>query len=241
MAQTFAQLGIPFPLFAGPSDQATEYCGIATCSLCGGERTHCFRLDIGCAVIRACPSCSTENGLDANDRADRPCRVCKQTVPFPDLGETEIKACYACLRSGKAAITKDTELGMISWEQAFEGITHGLPGLIRDDFEMVATDDDWVGARLPQGMMFELLRTPNYDTIQGECWQFCCQQPMVFVGEWNHAEFSRRSPDGDGWSYFEKIVQNCGPDLWDSKLQYIGFYVFRCNSCGRLTAHWDFD
>ena len=120
-----------------------------------------------------------------------------------------------CLSAmGKAAITKDTELGMISWEQAFEGITHGLPGLIRDDFEMVATDDDWVSARLPQGMMFELLRTPNYDTIQGECWQFCCQQPMVFVGEWNHAEFSRGSPDGDGGATlrrsFKTAVRTCG-------------------------------
>jgi uncharacterized protein CbrC (UPF0167 family) len=241
VAQTFAQLGISFPLFAGPSDLATEYCGLATCSLCGGEPTHCFRLDIGGAVMRACPSCGTENGLDANDRAGGSCRECKQMVPFPDLGENEIKACYACLRSGKAAITKDTELGMISWEQAFEGVTHGLPGLSRDDFEMVPADDDWVGARLPQGTMFELLRTPSYNTIQGECWQFCCQQPMVFVGEWSQEEFSQCAPDGDGRSYFEKIVQNCGPDLWDSELEDIGFYVFRCNSCGRLTAHWDCD
>ena len=145
MAQTFAQLGIPFPLFEGPSDQATRYCGLNTCSLCGDKPTHCFRLEIGCAVIIACPGCGTENGLDADDRADCPCRVCKQTVPFPELGENEIKACYACLQTGKAAMTKDTELGMISWEQAFEGVTHGLPCLNRDDFEMVPKDDDWVG------------------------------------------------------------------------------------------------
>jgi len=33
-------------------------------------------------------------------------------------------------------------------------------------------DSDWVGARLPPEMMFELLRTPAYATIQGEQWQF---------------------------------------------------------------------
>ncbi len=162
-------------------------------------------------------------------------------MPFPELGDRVIRACYTCLRSGRAAITKDTELGMISWDQAFEGVTFGVPGLNRNDFEMVPRDDDWVGARLPQGIMFEVLRTPNYDTIQGECWQFCCRQPMVFIGQWNHDEFSQRAPDGDGRRYFEQIVQNCGPDLWDSESLEIGFYVFRCNSCERLTAHWDVD
>jgi len=111
--------------------------------------------------MRSCPACGTENGLAAN-RKDGSCRQCQAAVPFPDLGDDEIKTCYACLRSGKAAITKDTELGMLSWEQAFEGVTHGVPGLDRTDFELVPKDeDDWVGARLPQEMMFELLRTPT--------------------------------------------------------------------------------
>jgi len=180
------------------------------------------------------------NGLDANDREDSPCRQCKTNVSFPDLGEEEIKACYACLRFGKAAITKDTELGMISWEQTFEGVTHGIPGLSRNDFEMVLKEDDWVGARLPQETMFELLRLPTYSSIQGERWQFCCRQPMVFLGEWSREEFSRRAPDGDGRRLFEEIVQDSVPGLWEDELHDItGVYVFRCKSCGKLTAHWD--
>jgi uncharacterized protein CbrC (UPF0167 family) len=240
MAQTFAQLGIPIPLFEGPSDRASEYCGLGTCSLCGSKRQHCFQLDIGCAVMRECPSCGTVNGLDANDREDTLCRQCKTSLAFPELGEEEIMACYACLRSGKAAITKDTELGMISWEQAFEGVTHGVPGLSRSDFEMVPKEDDWVGARLPQEMMFELLGTPNYSSIQGERWQFCCRRPMVFVGEWSRNEFSRRAADGDGRRLFEEIVQDTVPGLWEDELHDItGVYVFRCPSCARFTAHWD--
>ena len=240
MAQTFAQLGIPFVLFEGPSDQAIEYCGVGTCSLCGSKRQHCFRLDIGCAVMRECPNCGTVNGLDANDREDCSCRQCENAVPFPDLGEAEIKTCYACLRSGKAAITKDTELGMVSWEQAFEGVTHGIPGLNRSDFEMVAKEDDWVGAKLPQETMFELLRMPRYSSIQGERWQFCCREPMVFLGEWSRDEFAKRAPDGDGRRLFEEIVQDTVPGLWEDQLHDItGVYVFKCKSCGRLTAHWD--
>lgn len=240
MPQTFAELGIPFPLFEGPSDEAHEYCGLATCSLCGTARQHCFRLGIGCAVMRLCPTCGTESGLSAYDRAGASCRKCQTVVPFPDLGEGEIKVCYTCLRSGKAAITKDTELGMISWEQAFAGVTHGVPGLDRTDFELVPLEDDWVGAKLPQEAMFELLRTPTFSSIQGERWQFCCRRPMVLAGEWGREEFGRRAPDGDGRRYFEEVVQDPVPGLWEDQLHDItGVYVFCCPSCERVTAYWD--
>jgi uncharacterized protein CbrC (UPF0167 family) len=187
-----------------------------------------------------CPSGGTANGLDADDREDGACRQCQATGPFPTIEDDEIRACYSCLRSGKAAITKDTELGMVSWEQAFEGVTNGVPGLDHPDFEMVPKDDDWVGARLPQEVMFELLRMPSYSSIQGERWQFCCRGPMVFIGEWSREEFASRSPDGDGHRYFEQVVQDTMPGLWEDQLHDItGVYVFRCPSCERVTAHWD--
>lgn len=240
MSKTFAELNIPFPLFEGPSDQASEYCGVSTCSLCGNNQHHCFRIDIGCAVVLECPSCGIANSLDADDREDGSCRQCQAAVPFPFIDDEEIKACYSCLRSGRAAITKDTELGMISCEQAFEGVTHGAPGLDLPDFELVPKEDGWVGARLPQDVMFELLRTPSYCSIQGEQWQFCCHQPMVFIGEWTREEFDRRAPDGNGERYFNEVVQNTVPGLWEDQLHDItGVYVFRCSLCGRLTAYWD--
>ena len=62
---TFAELGVPFPLFEAPTSEASEYVQRSTCGLCGGGGRHCFRLHIGCAVIVPCPSCGVENGLDA--------------------------------------------------------------------------------------------------------------------------------------------------------------------------------
>jgi uncharacterized protein CbrC (UPF0167 family) len=239
MGDTFAQLGIPFPLFEAPIGDASEYVGHETCTLCGGPGRHCFRLDIGGAVMLRCGTCGTETGLDANDRADARCRQCDSALKFPEVAG-EVLTCYQCLRAGKAAITKDTELGMVSWEQAVEGVTHGVPGLDRDDFEMVPKEDDWVGARLPREMMYELLRTPTYISIQGDQWQFCCKSPMIFVGVWSRDEFSRRAPDGDGRRYFEQIVQDVVPGLWEDELHdETGVYVFRCQHCGRVTAHWD--
>jgi uncharacterized protein CbrC (UPF0167 family) len=238
---TFAELGIPFALFEAPSEDAVEYVGPGTCSLCGRDGQHRFELSIGGAAMVDCPGCGTVNGLDAADRQARPCRRCGAIVPFPAVSGDRVWVCYGCLRSGKAALTKDTELGMISWEQAFEGVTHGLPGLDRADFELVPTGDHWVGVRLPQDVMFELLRTPAYSSWQGERWLFCCQRPMVYLGDWrSREEFSRRSPDGDGRRFFEDIVQDSDPDLWENELgEDTGVYVFRCSLCERLAAHWD--
>ncbi len=240
MAITFAQLGVPFPLFEASTDQANEYCGEADCSLCGKTKQHCFYLGIGCAVMLNCLHCGTLAGLDAYDQEDTSCHSCGTSIPFPDVGEEEVSVCYGCLRSGKAAITKDTQLGMISWRQALEGVTHGSPGLKHSDFEMVPKQGDWAGARLPHAMMWELLRTPTYSIIQGERWQFCCRRPMIFVGEWSRDDFSRRAPDGDGCRFFNEIVQDPVSGLWEDELHDVtGVYVFRCPQCDRLTAHWD--
>src|SRR4051812_2536018 len=121
---TFRKLGIPFPLFEGAVKEAPDYVGLATCSICTKARQHAFVLRIGCALMLPCPSCGTINGLDTSDRKETPCRQCASVIPFPAIVTDEIRCCYTCLRAGKAAITQDTELGMVSWEQAFEGVTN---------------------------------------------------------------------------------------------------------------------
>lgn len=105
---------------------------------------------------------------------------------------------------------------------------------------MVERESGWVGVRLPQEMMFELLRTPTYSTIQGERWLFCCRQPMVFVGEWSRDDFSRRASGRDGQRYFNEIVEDNVEGLWEDQLHDMtSVYVFRCPSCGKFRAHWD--
>jgi uncharacterized protein CbrC (UPF0167 family) len=129
---------------------------------------------------------------------------------------------------------------MISWEQAYDGLTHGVPGMSRFDFDLVAGDDGWVRARLPREMMFELLRTPSYLSIQGELWQFCCQRPMVFTGIWSRERFTSEAKNRDGESLLNEIVQDVVPGLWEDQLHDItGIYVFRCAKCGRKNGHWD--
>lgn len=238
---TFASLGIPFPLFEADIEHASEYMGSRQCSLCGASGVHCFELGIGADIIVECSSCGAENPLDASDKKGAECRRCSTPVLFPKIkGGGGLVVCYSCLRSGEAALTKDTVLGMVRWEDAQRGSTHGRPGLETTDFETVPKEDDWVAARVPREDLLELVRTPTYLSIQGDQWQFCCRRPMTFIGQWNRDDFDRNAPDGNGEAFFQEIVQDVVDGLWEDQLHdETGIYVFRCKKCERLTAHWD--
>jgi uncharacterized protein CbrC (UPF0167 family) len=235
-----SDLGIPFPLFDADIQDASEYVGKEKCTLCG-KTEHAFELDIGCALMATCPSCGTENGLDASNRDSSSCRSCGHQILFPEIEDSSpIHICYPCLRSGKGAITSDTVLGMVSWEQAQEGLTHGVPGEIITEFELVEDEEGWHRARVEKAHLYELLRTPNYSTIQGEQWQFCCKAPMVFVGRWDQARFEREAAGIPGKQLFAETVKGIVEGLWEDELHDItGVYVFRCQTCNKLTAHWD--
>jgi uncharacterized protein CbrC (UPF0167 family) len=238
--KTFADLGIPFPLFSAPISEANDYVGAALCSICLLKQPHCFLLGIGTDLMVNCPNCQTQNGLDADDRVGGSCRVCVANLAFPDVPEAKLHSCYECLRAGRVALTKETELGMVTWQNAFQGITHGVPGLNNPDFTLVPVEDDWIAARVAPEYLFELLRTPSYPSWQGEIWLFHCGRPMAFLGTWERSEFSRRSPDGDGKSYFEKIVEKNISELWEDRLHdTTSAYVFECTQCGRLRGNWD--
>lgn len=85
-----------------------------------------------------------------------------------------------------------------------------------------------------------MLRMPTYSSIQCERRQFCCQQSMEFVEEWSREKFTRRAPAGDERRYFEQVVQDGIPVLWEDQLHDItGVYVFLCSLCERVTAYWD--
>jgi uncharacterized protein CbrC (UPF0167 family) len=244
---TFADLGIPFPLFEAPTDEASDYAGVAICRLCGGKDRHCFELGIGDALIRPCPACGTANGLDAHDRADTSCRSCGSPVTFPESlkPKKQLLICYECLRAGKAALTKDTEFGMVSCDQAFQGVTHGGPGLRTDQFEVVLIDpdEDWYGVRVPSEHLWELLRTPGFNSWQGERWRFCCRRPMTYIDGWPTALESIR-PD-DPRAFLEGLIDpNDGPAdwIWEGlESGNVSLYVYHCQSCGRFRATWDTD
>jgi Uncharacterised protein family (UPF0167) len=177
-------------------------------------------------------------------------------------------ACYHCLRGGRASIGKDTVVGPVDWAAAQEGHTVALPERLSQAstqgatswYEMSALerglervlvkqepavagspDYDWVATRVPRDHLLELLRTPTHSTNQGSQWLFCCQQPMIFLGNWNQEQFNGHAPDGDGRALFDTIVLYGDDGLWRGGIyDCAGIYVFRCAECGKLDARWDF-
>lgn len=237
---TFSDLGIPFPLFEAAVTEACEYIGAGICTTCGTASGHTFRLGIGCALMLTCPRCTTVSGLDLTMESTLPCRRCGANLRSPVTRADDVCVCYKCLREGRAAITKDTPFGMVSWEESYSGVTGGVPGLRTAEFETVQLDDDWVGARIPLEAIYELLRTPTFPTIQSPVWEFCCRQPMIYQGAWQREEFSRRAPNGDGKAFFLAVVRDPVPGLWEDELHdETGVYVFRCGKCGVFRANWD--
>ena len=242
MTTTFEDLGLSFPLFKAPIDKASDYQGEQLCDLCSTEKPHCFMLSIGADIVVECPSCQTKNGLDADDREDMPCVNCDEIIEFPIESDDELHGCYACVRSGKAAMTQDTELGMIRYEDAQAGLTHGRPDL--DTVQNAEVEDK---AKLNKDDMMELVTTPTYMTMQGERWLFCCQKPMIYLGEWTAKDFESRTPDGDALSYFKTVVEGCDRMYFEDGLEGIFrsgrtvVYAFECQICAAHRAGHDTD
>lgn len=237
---SFREMGIPFRLFDAPVADARQYMGVRHCTTCAREG-HCFNLSLNGSLVVRCGTCANEVALDARRRTGQVCGTCRTQLEFPYPDQNNIATCYRCLVDGKAALTKDTELGMIRHEDALRGITHGIPGLNRTDFELVPLDDDgWVGAKLPPPIMLELLRTPGYTSIQGENWLFCCGGPMIYVGRWSREKFSEMAPDRNGRNFFNQIVRDPIDGLWEDELHdKAEIYVFRCPTCLKYSANWD--
>ncbi|MEM7533129.1 MAG: CbrC family protein [Chloroflexota bacterium] len=236
------------------------------CVVCDANHLHGFELDIGCVLIQNCPVCNAQNGLDTSDRINIFCQKCAHELEFPQVNGP-IHVCYACLRAGHAAITKDTEYGMIGWGEAIEGVTHGLPGLQTTEFEMVPKEEEpsepetpslagvssasfvilpkeerWVGVRMPQDVMSELLQTPTFCSWQGEQWLFCCQQPMVYLGNWTKDDFTSCISILDGKALFLAAAGGYLDELWETGWSdSIGIYVFQCTTCGKHRAYHDCD
>src|SRR5712664_4468876 len=102
MAHTFADLGIPFPLFEAPLTDASGYLGLSRCFFCTREPVHCFAVGTTNEVMISCHHCGKQNGLQARQGSTKTCWSCGQKVLFPTSVERldELKVCYDCLRAG---------------------------------------------------------------------------------------------------------------------------------------------
>ncbi len=159
-------------------------------------------------------------------------------------------ACYECFRSGEIDSGIDTELGMVTREDAVIGRTHGLP--LNDpsrlaEYELTPhpidprfPDMHWYHVHVESEYLIELLRTPKYHTWQGETWLFCCKRPMVFRGSLPADIFPN-----DAEQLSSAITEFLNAPNWiktvDDGHGSHTYYTFTCNNCGRLRFNDDCD
>jgi hypothetical protein len=237
-----------FPLFAAPIAAASGYIPDGTCSLCGSSGSDRLKLGVGADVVHTCGSCKHQFAVPADEHegAIAKCPGCAADAPIRPLGD-QPATCVPCLRNGRVAFIKDTEYGMVRWEDAIRGVTHGVPGLRGAGPGFTLTDpnsDGWVGVVIPTPVLLELTRTPTYVTWQGDQWLFCCATAMVYIGEWTRADFIARAP-ADPQASFLEVVKGAVPWMWDHVPERLqpnwewSFYIFTCQSCGRFRGHYD--
>lgn len=240
---TFADLGMPFPLFEAPIETCPDYVGRQYCCISGQSKNQCFRLDIGSWVKIGCTTCRGDLFVSPTTDIFRAtaCRHCGAPTPPPLTDQNKAFVCYEMLREGLAGYTKDSDFGMISWEQMESGWTHGRPGGRFPGFETRTTSEGWVQVRLPKETLSELTRTPNFITWQGDRWLFQGAQPMTYIGEWKKRDFETHAPSGTcAEEFFTQVMRDCDPRLWP-KADNVCIYVFRGSQAGVYAAYYDMD
>lgn len=251
---TFAELGRPFAFFEAPIEEAAGLDPIGHCSICLYLPKPTLKLGVGSGVVVRCRMCGTPHALDADLQEDTRCRACGRRLKFPRLEELwdfigkkrkqTVIACCDCLRSGRAAISKLTEYGIVTWESALEGLIDWVPEGASCPMRVVRLGWGRHGALVPGRALLELVCTPMYRSWMTPVWLFCCGEPMTYIGAWSKEQFQRAAPDGDGKALLAEVLTD-GRRLAHDALWYHGFgydprvYVFRCRHCGRLRANWD--
>ena len=107
-----------------------------------------------------------------------------------------------------------------------------MPGLETTEYETIPDDEGWVKVRVASEYLWELITTPTYSTWQGERWQFCCQKPMVYHGEWQNLH---KNQSDKNWAELNNQIEQI---LTTSP--YASVYIFKCSECGRYKYHYDF-
>ena len=157
-----------------------------------------------------------------------PCECCGATAvelytgPFYAHGEVE-GLCLDCIASGRAAAR-------------FDGSFNDV--VVEFDGQVI----DAEAAKVPSSIIEEItLRTPGYETWQGNPWMFHCGDGGVFQGDAtaeavaNASSQARAHWEANNSNPWDEVMDGYRPGTG------LGVYHFVCRQCGMDLFHWDCD
>ena len=240
--QSFAQLGIPFPLYEAAVETCSDFIGRGECSVCARDEQWIF--DASGELVVACSKCGRNNALTCVFKADSVCTNCAAPVVWPLARASQITVCYDCLRAGRVYLNHDMALGLIEWKDAERG---WIEFYRIDDLDPIIVATPVEGEEMMRryefgrGDLVELGRTPVYSTWQSERWLFHCGHPMVYLGQPLESPESEVAPEIA--AALREVVQSQGWDFepWADESSRTCVYLFRCQICGGFGGHSDCD
>ncbi len=258
----FSDLGLDFPLFKAPVSEACEYVGVRTCDICHSNSDHCFEFGDNLVLFLDCIFCKKRNSVPSHNTKEQNCHYCSASISYPIVENSKnVIICYQCVCLDRVKFYHETEYGYISIED--DGSTSVLGCIPPDrvlncEFNVVEekisnnnsqnssieTNSKYI-ACIPENVCEKLFKTPCYDSWQGEEWQFCCKNAMVYIGKWGKNDFINAAPDGNGEKYFYTILSDklaASYEVWNNMNTAFTpeVYVFLCDMCGKNKAHFSY-
>lgn len=84
---------------------------------------------------------------------------------------------------------------------------------------------------------------PPVPWIQNNDWPVCCDDFMVYIGEWEQEDFCNHSTDGDGLALLKELLIDelknqveSYEALWDDLGYETAAFVFKCPNCGKVVV-----
>lgn len=105
---------------------------------------------------------------------------------------------------------------------------------------------DYIKARIKNkaDIKFNLLQfNPPVPWIQNNDWPVCCDDYMIYIGEWQQEDFNNYSKTNDGKESFKKLIS---PEifnkvenfeaLWNDLGNETAAFAFKCSYCNKITV-----
>jgi len=84
---------------------------------------------------------------------------------------------------------------------------------------------------------------PPVPWIQNNDWPVCCDDFMIYIGEWEQEDFTAHSTNGDGLSLLKELLIDELKDnvesydaLWEDLGYETAAFAFKCPKCGKIVV-----